>query len=256
LPFGGSGEFVIAARYPIRTSAGLKDSTSHAGRCRRRGVRDDVARRGPVLRPYRPGDAQGLRDVCLRTAQAGGDATGLYVSDDLMPDVFATPYVEFAPQLAFVLASGAGAGAPDAGERVQGYILGVADTARFVDWFRAEWVPALARRYEHVVPPRTRCELIRHLGFTPERMLLPELDRYPAHLHIDILPPLQRQGWGRALVGALVAALRAQGVPGLHLTMDRANVEARRFYDRLGFRELPSSRPEAPALGIEILPGR
>ncbi len=207
-------------------------------------MRDDV-----TLRPYRPSDAQALRDVCLRTAQTGGDATGQYVSDALMPDVFATPYVEFAPDLAFVLAS-----TPEVGQRVQGYILGVADTARFVSWFRAAWVPKLALAYEHVVPPGTRCELIRHLGFTPERMLIPELDRYPAHLHIDILPPLQRQGWGRALMNTLVAALRERRVPGLHLTMDAANVEARRFYDRLGFRELESSKPEAPTLGIELGP--
>jgi ribosomal protein S18 acetylase RimI-like enzyme len=206
---------------------------------------DDV-----TLRPYRPSDAQALRDVCLRTAQAGGDATGLYVNDALMPDVFATPYVEFAPDLAFVLADASDA----AGSRVQGYILGVADTARFVAWYRAEWVPKLALAYQHVTPPRTRCELIRHLGFTPERMLIPELARYPAHLHIDILPPFQRRGWGRALMGALVAALRQRRVPGLHLTMDAANVEARRFYDRLGFRELESSRPESPALGIELTP--
>lgn len=206
---------------------------------------DDV-----TLRPYRPSDAQALRDVCLRTAQAGGDATGLYVSDALMPDVFATPYVEFAPDLAFVLASASDA----AGQRVQGYILGVADTARFVAWYRAEWVPKLALAYQHVTPPRTRCELIRHLGFTPERMLIPELARYPAHLHIDILPPFQRRGWGRALMGTLVAALRERRVPGLHLTMDAANVEARRFYDRLGFRELESSRRESPALGLELPP--
>jgi ribosomal protein S18 acetylase RimI-like enzyme len=205
-------------------------------------MRDDV-----TLRPYRPSDAQALREVCLRTAQTGGDATGLYVSDALMPDVFATPYVEFAPELAFVLDS-----TREVGQRVQGYILGVADTASFVSWFRAAWVPKLALAYEHVVPPRTRCELIRHLGFTPERMLIPELERYPAHLHIDILPPLQRQGWGRALMNALIAALRERRVPGLHLTMDAANVEARRFYDRLGFRELDSSKPEAPALGIEL----
>lgn len=208
-------------------------------------MRDDV-----TLRPYRPSDAQALRDVCLRTAQTGGDATGLYVSDALMPDVFATPYVEFAPDLAFVLDAGAEA----AGQRVQGYILGVADTARFVSWFRAAWVPKLALAYEHVVPPRTRCERIRHLGFTPERLLIPELERYPAHLHIDILPPLQRQGWGRALISTLVAALRERRVPGLHLTLDAANVEARRFYDRLGFRELESSKPDAPALGIELAP--
>jgi hypothetical protein len=32
--------------------------------------------------------------------------------------------------------------------------------------------------------------------------------------------------------------------------MDAANTGARAFYDRLGFHELPSSRPEAPLLGI------
>jgi GNAT superfamily N-acetyltransferase len=215
-------------------------------------MQDDVVRRSALtLRPYRPSDARAVRDVCLRTAQAGADATGLYVSDELMPDVFATPYVEFAPDLAFVLDAGEGAG-----EGVQGYILGVADTARFVDWYRADWVPKLARVYEHVVPPRTRCELIRHLGFTPERMLLPELDRYPAHLHVDILPAHQRQGWGRALLATLFAALRERRVPGLHLTLDAANVAARRFYDRLGFRELECSKPEAPALGIDVLRSR
>jgi len=196
-----------------------------------------------MLRPYRPRDAGDVRDVCLRTAEHGGDATGLYVSDGLMPDVFATPYVEFAPELAFVLADE---------QRVQGYILGVADTARFVEWYRAQWVPKLAQSYAHVVPWRTRCELIRHLGFTPERMLLPEVEGYPAHLHIDILPAYQRQGGGRRLMDALVGALRARGVPGLHLTMAPENVEARRFYDRLGFRELPSSNPEAPSLGLVI----
>lgn len=202
-----------------------------------------------TLRSYRASDAEQLRDVCLRTAQAGGDATGLYVNDALMPDVFATPYVEFAPDLAFVLDAG-----PDARQRVQGYVLGVADTARFVKWYRAEWVPRLALAYEHVDPPRTRCELIRHLGFFPERMCIPELEQYPAHLHIDILPEYQRQGWGRKLIAALVDALRARGVPGLHLAMDPKNVAARCFYDRLGFRELPSSKPDAPALGLELNP--
>jgi ribosomal protein S18 acetylase RimI-like enzyme len=196
------------------------------------------------IRAYAPGDFDSVSDICLRTAEAGRDATGLYVSDELMPDIFARPYLLFEPELAFVL---------EAGQRVVGYILGVADTARFVERYRAEWLPGFSRKYAHVRPPGTRDELIRHLGFVPERMLIPELDRYPAHLHIDLLPEFQRRGFGRALLQALVAALRQRGVPGLHLSMDPANVSARAFYDRLGFGELPSSKPEAPLLGIELL---
>jgi ribosomal protein S18 acetylase RimI-like enzyme len=197
------------------------------------------------IRPYEARDFFAINDVCLRTAEAGRDATGLYVSDELMPDIFAKPYVLFEPELAFVLALD---------QRVVGYILGVADTACFVERYRTDWLPALSRKYVHVDPPRTRDELIRHLGFVPERMLIPELERYPAHLHIDILPEYQRRGFGRVLMGVLITALRERGVPGLHLSMDPANAGARAFYDRLGFRELGSSKPDAPLLGIAISP--
>lgn len=41
-------------------------------------------------------------------------------------------------------------------QRVGGYILGVADTSRFVERYRAECLPLFARKYLHVEPPRTR----------------------------------------------------------------------------------------------------
>ena len=42
----------------------------------------------------------------------------------------------------------------------------------------------------------------------------PYAAEYPAHLHIDLLPELQGQGWGRRLIDTLVAALRERGVRG------------------------------------------
>lgn len=87
-----------------------------------------------------------------------------------------------------------------------------------------------------------------------ERMLIPELDAYPVHLHIDLLPTLQRRGLGRPLIYTLIAALRERGVRGLHLTMDPANTDARASYDRVGFVELRSSTPQGPALGVVIAP--
>ena len=88
------------------------------------------------IRPYRPSDRADVYDVCRRTADAGHDATGKYSDDDLMPDIFAGPYLEFAPELAFVI---------DTGERVSGYVLAVADTRAFVDWFGSEWLPRPSR---------------------------------------------------------------------------------------------------------------
>ncbi len=65
---------------------------------------------------------------------------------------------------------------------------------------------------------------------------------YPAHLHIDLLPELQGQGWGRRLIEALRDRLRAAGVPGVHLVAAGTNAGAIAFYERLGFTRL-----DAPA---------
>jgi|SRR5690554_1779444 len=192
------------------------------------------------IRAYRPDDRADVYEVCRRTADAGGDATGIYTDDDLMPDIFAGPYLAFEPELAFVV---------DVGDRVGGYVLAVSDTRRFVDWFAREWVPRLAR-FPHIDPPETAQDAMVHLGYSPERMLLPEVDDYPAHLHIDLLPELQGQGFGRELVRTLLSALRERGIRRVHLAMDPANRPARAFYDRLGFSELPSSTPQEPVLGI------
>lgn len=192
-----------------------------------------------MIRSYRDGDRADVYDVCVRTAAAGGDARGRYVSDDLPGDIWAGPYLELEPDLAFVVT----VPEPRAGERVAGYILGTADTRRFVDRYRAEWLPRFAALYPEV-DDDTRA------GHGPERMLVPGVDEYPAHLHIDLLPELQRQGWGRGLMRRFLAAAAERGAPAAHLGFDPANTGAAAFYERLGFRPLPASRPDAPLYGI------
>jgi ribosomal protein S18 acetylase RimI-like enzyme len=197
-----------------------------------------------MIRAYRAADFDAVSRICTLTAERGGDATGLYVSDELMPDTFVRPYVVFQPDLAFVVEDEQGVG---------GYIVGVESTRAFTEWFSREWIPAeIEGKYEHTEPVVSKDDLIRHLAYWPERMLIREVDEYPAHLHIDLLPRLQRQGWGGRLIDTLSAALRERGVPGLHLSMDAANVNARAFYDRYGFTELPSSTADAPLLGIRL----
>jgi ribosomal protein S18 acetylase RimI-like enzyme len=201
----------------------------------------------PFIRPYRPADRDDVSVICLRTAAGGGDATGLYSDDALMPEVFALPYLEYAPDLAFVVDGGDG--------RALGYVIGVADTRAFVEWWKREWAPGFRRRHPAPGPPTgrepgfTEAQLI-DAGANPDRMLIAEVDAYPAHLHIDLLPQLQGRGMGRRLIDTLRAALAERGVPAVHLGMDAANTAARAFYDRLGFHELPSSRADAPLLGI------
>ncbi|MFH0244639.1 GNAT family N-acetyltransferase [Streptomyces sp. HK10] len=184
---------------------------------------------GPFVRPYRPQDREAVYDVCVRTADAGGDARGIYRNPDLMGDLFAGPYLWLEPRLAFVL---------DDGGRAAGYAIGTADTAAFAGAFRREWLPRVTGGYPRARRPATPDEWMTELLYTPERMVLPELAGHPAHLHIDILPEHQRAGHGRALMCTLLDALRREGAGHVHLGMLTVNTGARRFYDRLGFREL------------------
>ncbi|ACZ30810.1 GCN5-related N-acetyltransferase [Xylanimonas cellulosilytica DSM 15894] len=224
-----------------------------------------------TLRPYAPTDRDAIAEVCLRTGDAGGDARGLYRASTLLADVYALPYVDLEPATAFVVVLPDDAAPDDAARAGQdavlrvadgvlvGYVLGAPDTVAFVERWSREWTPGYLERHPApALPPAsggpgyTEAQLW-HDGAHPERMLSPGPDvlaDYPAHLHIDLLPQAQGQGWGRRLIGTLCEALAARGVPGVHLSYAASNTNARAFYDRLGFVELPGSSPDAPLMGL------
>ncbi len=59
--------------------------------------------------------------------------------------------------------------------------------------------------------------------------------KYPAHLHIDILPAYQNQGAGGDLMKALKSHLKDLGISGIFLSVGKQNRGAIRFYKRNGF---------------------
>ncbi|MCX5418347.1 GNAT family N-acetyltransferase [Streptomyces sp. NBC_00078] len=190
----------------------------------------------PAVRPYRPEDSEALDDICMRTAHNGQDSRPVYADPGIFPAIFAAPYVRLEPELAFVLDDGQG--------RAVGYILGTADTPRFVEAFRTTWLPLVADRHpEPAGPPGTPDEAMVPLLHHPERMIVPEVAPYPAHLHIDLLPAWQGRGHGRSLMRTFLRALHDRGVGAVHLSMATANTPARAFYDRLGFHEIDVPDP-------------
>ena len=193
-----------------------------------------------VVRPFRPADRDAVYDVCVRTADDGGDARGQLSTDDLPGDVFAGPYLALEPELCFVV---------DDGSRAVGYVLGTADTARWAAAHAVRWLPAVAHRYPLVEPATTREEQWVGLLHHPEDLVHPGLADHPAHLHIDLLPQAQGQGVGRVLVRTFLTALRERGVPGVHLGVSPTNTGARAFYARIGLRELAVDAPGVIYLG-------
>ncbi|WP_407572366.1 GNAT family N-acetyltransferase [Deinococcus altitudinis] len=185
----------------------------------------------PALRPYRPGDLLALYDVCLRTGDSGADASGLYRDPMLLGHYYAAPYATLCPDTTFVL---------DDGVRVQGYVLGVPDSQAFAARCEAEWFPVLRSLYPLPAESDTSrdARMVRaiHRGIPAPKSGW--ASRYPAHLHIDLLPVAQGGGHGRRLMQTLFAALAARGAAGVHLGVGLRNLNAQGFYLRLGFQEL------------------
>lgn len=188
------------------------------------------------MRPYHPDDLGDLYRICLLTADSGGDGTALYRDPWLPGDVYAAPYGIFEPSLATV--------AEDA-EGVGGYILATTDSLAFYQRLDLDWWPSLRQRYpqasadgsaELSSQEHSALQWIRH-GLAIESGLAA---RYPAHLHIDLLPRLQGRGIGRRLIETLTTTLRARGSTGLHLNVSYRNERAIAFYQHLGFTEVPA----------------
>ncbi len=193
------------------------------------------------IRPYRPSDRPALSEVCVRTADAGADASGIFSDDALWGLLFALPYVERHPDLAWVVEADDG--------RVIGYLVATDDTDAFERWFRDEWWPQFADRFPRVEHPVTREDKMLEYAYDRGPGNEPLAAQYPAHLHIDLLPETQGQGLGRRLIRTLFDELERRGVAGLHLGMDPANTGAAAFYERLGMTPLPT-KPGGQSFGV------
>lgn len=180
------------------------------------------------MRPATVHDLPGVYRVCLQTGLSGRDASGAHADPDLLGHLYAGPYVLVPDGVALVVADDHG---------VVGYCVGVPDTAAFEQWCEREWWPPLREQHPLVPHPTgaTADEaLVRRLHH-PVRTEPGLAAVYPAHLHIDLLPHLQGQGWGRRLVYRVLEQLARAGAGGIHLGVDEENAGAHAFYERLGF---------------------
>src|SRR5262249_50380234 len=87
-------------------------------------------------------------------------------------------------------------------------------------------------------PPVTEEEHRLDVMFHPERWLLPELAPHPAHLHINLLAEHRGAGHGRELISTFLASVAAAGAASCYLGVRPENLNARRFYAKLGGRRV------------------
>ena len=186
--------------------------------------------------PYSPAHRQGVIDVCLRTGNAGDDATALYPTlPQLLGLRYVVPYLG-QPGLAFVLTN-------DATGAVCGYTLAALDSKPFyAETLRASLLAsATGLEEEGGGTSLTDEEQAMLAEIKSPTVLLPaELySLYPSHLHIDIVAEGQGQGNGTRLMETILGELRSQGSRGVHLEMHKDNARAFGFYTKkLGFKQV------------------
>ncbi len=179
-----------------------------------------------------PGDEMALYDICLQTGDAGKDATGLYEDKNLLGDLYVGPYLHYQPELAWVIEDDLG---------ICGYLLGVTNTLNFQSWFLDKWLPRIQKGRcfpDHHKQPWTLDDALLASLFEFEFDRPRWLSKYSAHIHIELLPRIQRKGYGSRWTLELLHALREQGCSGVHLGMHPDNREALRFYHKMGFHLL------------------
>jgi len=183
-----------------------------------------------TLRSVRPDDLEALYHICLVTSSSGQDATPLHNDPQLIGHIYAAPYAVIEPEQALVAEDEQG---------VAGYLVGTYDTDRFAQKLEQQWWPPLRQRYAEPAFEPTEADRGRIAAIiTPETNPAELVARYPAHIHMNLLPRLRGQGVGTALVHKWIAGARQAGVPGIHLGASANNAGGIAFWTKAGFAPL------------------
>lgn len=195
-----------------------------------------------TIRPAAPDDRDAVYDICVRTADAGEDASGVVDDPELFGHLYAGAYLAHAPDTSFVV---------EDDEGVAGYVVGATDSVTFAETLEAEWWPPLRLRYPEDRERRDMDSLLVALMHSPAGPDPAICATHPSHLHIDLLPRAQGQGLGARLMATIADAFSAGGSTGLHLGVSTRNHRAIGFYRHLGMRELHAD-PITLTLGWDL----
>ncbi len=171
-----------------------------------------------TIRPLRHTDTSAVEYVCRMTAGEIHKKEPIY--GNILAKMFSTYYARECCDTSFVLA--------DDDDIAVGYVMCEPDYKRYSRLFRK-------------IDVKNIWGLDKKSGFDAWWMPFPYFFlglKYPAHLHIDILPEYQGKGYGAQIMNTMLDNLRQKNVKGIMLMANKDNHAAIRFYERLGFKVL------------------
>lgn len=169
-----------------------------------------------MIRRYCPKDRKCVQNICIETAPS--EMRDSDKKRNFLLLRYCNYYIEKYPDTCFVAEKGGNAA---------GYVICCPDAVRF------------KKEFPKFVKDSDKLSFVQKLQcFGDTRIYLPFKKKYPAHLHIDILPEAQKQGNGKKLIEALTEELKKQGKCGVMLAVSASNTNAIKFYRALGFKSI------------------
>ncbi len=193
-----------------------------------------------IVRPYQPEDRSAVRHVCHVTGYMGAPASWYWRDRESFADTFCGWYTDHRPDDAQVV---------EVDGVVSGYLLGCRDTEAAVDVATIVARHLVGGRHLLVRPGTARFmwRSIRDVVVDGVHRDLPPRTtfdaRWPAHLHIDLLPVARGSGAGSTMMRTWLASLRADGIAGCHLETVAENASAIAFFEAMGFRRHGRNHP-------------
>jgi RimJ/RimL family protein N-acetyltransferase len=200
---------------------------------------------GFEIRAYQPADREAIRRICFETGYMGEPIDWLWRDRESFADLITRYYTDREPESSFVVARGGD---------VLGYLTGCVDSERkrgvaVAEVRRQLLRGGLLRPGFGAFLARAAFDALRDRGVRGDALFDA---RWPAHLHIDLLPEARERGLGRRLMELWFARLRSLGVPGVHLGTFAENTRAIRFFEACG---LVRQGAAAPAPGFRLREG-
>lgn len=198
-----------------------------------------------VIRRYEPADREAIRRICFETGYMGESIEWIWRDRESFADLITRYYTDREPESIQVATRGGD---------VVGYLTGCVDSERARGNAAAE-VRRLLLRGGLLRPgfgaflARAAFDTLRDRNLRGEALFDA---RFPAHLHIDLLPEGRGRGLGRRLMDGWFDHLRDLGVPGVHLGTFAENRAAIRFFAGCGLERLG---PPQPAPGFRLREG-
>lgn len=194
-------------------------------------------------------DLAEIADICYKTGFMGEDLTGNGRFNDkiLFSYLFCVYYPIYEIDNCFVALD-------KTEDNIIGYIIGSENTFKQEEAFMRKMIPKIALRmctYTIFFHPESfKAVLLFMRGLDLKDIKGTVYSKYPAHLHINILPEYQKLGIGSALLKTFELHMKNKKVSGIHIWTSNQNIKAVPFYRKHGY-EIIYERKNKVWEGIE-----